>query len=829
MRERIGGIMEENLKEAYKKLSTSDANEAQTRHEIIDKVLHGILAWPRALTKIEEYIAPGFSDYVLTKPNGDFLFFVEAKKAGKQFTLPFPHKLGETHCYMLIKTLLTDEVISSTMRQVREYCMDTGCEYAAITNGGEWIFFKCFEKGKRWDQLKAFVVRGPDFFIDDEIKARNAFSYIAITEHSSLSTYLASAPPRDRQVYVAKDRISAYSHPISSNRLATALRPIANRNFGVISDDQVELMDRCYVADRGFTQVLSGMRSIIKDSLTPYFEEYGVEQLDDTGKGGAIGGRLTKNIKNARGGEVLVLFGGKGSGKSTFIRRLLRHTPPKWLKDNSVSAVVDLLDVPEDKSKVYLEIWRRLVSDLDVDGVLSSPRDVLIRELFQDRFSTASKQELSGLPKAGELYNDRLNGLVAEWRRDHEYCAKRLALRSAEKGKGVIVVIDNTDQYTGEIQDFCFTTAQEIARSLSCVTIISMREERFHNSKIHGVLDAFQNSGFHLSSPKPSTVFLKRLEYTIEILRNPDRRGELTYITDPALIADCCTYLSIIADGIRTANSPLNSFLTACGHGDIRLTLDLFRSFLLSGYTNVQEMLDAGRWVFQIHQVIKPVMVPTRYFYDEQLSDIPNIFQARDSRLSSHFTSLRILRRLSKNIGSGSTEFVAMAELRAYFAEKFRMVSDFNLSLDLLLRHGFVEANNRLDFYHESVDRVRITNYGIYMLSELAFTFTYLDLVCIDVNYFDEEVCNSVTGLANEEYRLFSDRQRTDRVHVRLKRAEVFLKYLQKEEQREIEIFDLNIPDGESFGAKLSALFEEEKRRVIASAEKQKYGRRNGK
>ncbi|MFV1806855.1 hypothetical protein [Phaeobacter sp. Ax4a-4a] len=819
--------MKKNLIELCKKLADCDANEAQTRHEVIDIIIHDILAWPRALTQVEEYISPGFSDYVLTKPNGDFLFFVEAKRAGKQFTLPFPHKSGETHCYMPIKTLLTDETICSVMKQVREYCMDTGCEYGAITNGREWVCFKCFEKGKRWDQLKAFVIRGPEFFVHDEIKAKNTFSYISITEHSSLSTNLASAPPKDRQVYIAKDRIAAHSHPITSNRLATALRPIANRNFGVINDDQIELMDRCYVADRGFTQVLSGMRSIIKDSLTPYFEEYGVEQLEDTGKGGAIGGRLTKNIKNSRGGEVLILFGGKGAGKSTFIRRLLRHTPPKWLKDNSVSAVVDLLDVPEDKGKVYSEIWRRLVADLDTENLLNSSRDILLRDLFQDRFSIASKQELSGLSKTGELYNDRLNGLVSEWKRDHEYCAERLALKCTENGKGVIVVIDNTDQYGGEIQDYCFTTAQEIARSLSCVTIISMREERFHNSKIHGVLDAFQNSGFHLSSPKPSTVFLKRLEYTIEILRNPDRRGELTYISDPALIADCCTYLSIVAEGIRNGNSPLNNFLTACGHGDIRLTLDLFRSFLLSGYTNVQEMLDAGRWVFQIHQVIKPVMVPTRYFYDEQLSDIPNIFQARDSRLSSHFTSLRILRRLSKNIGAGSTEFVAMAELRAYFSEKFRMVSDFNLCLDILLRHGFVEANNRLDYFDESVDRVRVTNYGLYMLSDLAFTFTYLDLVCIDVNYFDEEACNSITGLANEEYRLFSERKRTERVHVRLSRAEAFLKYLKQEEQREIEIFDLDIPDGESFGEKLSASFEAERRRVLASAEKQRYNRRN--
>ncbi len=818
--------MKKNLTKIFEKLNEDGANEAQTRHEIIDCILHDILAWPRALTKVEDYIAPGFSDYVLTKPNGDFLFFVEAKKAGKHFSLPLPHKAGERFAYIGIKTLLSDPNIAEAMKQVREYCMDTGCEYGAITNGKEWITFKCFEKGKRWDQLKAFVIRGPEFFENDEIKAKNSFSYVAITEHSSLTTVLSSAPPKDRQVYIVKDRIAAHSHPISANMLATTLRPIANKNFGVINDNQIELMDRCYVAERGFTQVLSGMRSIIRDSLTPYFEEYGVEQLDDTGKGGAIGGRITKNIKNARGGEVLVLFGGKGAGKSTFIRRLLRHTPPKWLKENSVSAVVDMLDVPEDREKVHAEIWRRLVRDLDVENLLSSSRDNLLRELFSDRFKIASQQELAGLSKSGELYNDRLNSLVSDWKRDHEYCAKCLADRNNANGKGVIVVIDNTDQYSGEVQDFCFTTAQEIAHTLSCATIISMREERFHNSKIHGVLDAFQNSGFHLSSPKPSTVFLKRLEYTIELLRNPDRRWEITSATDQKLIDDCCTYLEIVANGIKRADSPLNNFLTACGHGDIRLTLDLFRSFLLSGYTNVQEMLDAGSWNFQIHQVVKPVMVPNRYFYDELLSDIPNIFQARDSRLSSHFTSLRILRRLSKNIGGGSTEFIAMAELRAYFSEKFRMVDDFNLCIDVLLKHGFVEANNRLDYFDESVDRVRITNYGIYMLSDLAFTFTYLDLVCIDCNYYDEQACNSITQYANEEYRLFSSQKRTDRVKVRLDRTEAFITYLCEEEAREAEIFDLSIPDGESFGEKLSDTFRVERGRVLASAERQKYKRR---
>lgn len=237
-------------------------------------------------------------------------------------------------------------------------------------------------------------------------------------------------------------------------------------------------------------------------------------------------------------------------------------------------------------------------------------------------------------------------------------------------------------------------------------------------------------------------------------------------------------------------------------------------------------MLDVGRWNFQIHQVIKPVMVPSRYFYDEQLSDIPNIFQARDSRLASHFTSLRILRRLAKNIGGGSSEFVSIAELRTYFAETFRMVDDFTLCMDILLRHGFVEANNRLDYFDETVDQVRTTNYGLYMLNELAFTFTYLDLVCSDCNYYDEEACNSITSFANDEYKLFIGRDRAERVNIRLKRTEAFISYLAEEEARENDVFDLKIPAGEGFADKLKDSFVAESKRVLASAGKQKYNRK---
>lgn len=797
-------------------------NEADTRHKVIDYIIHDYLHWPRNRVSHEEHVNAGYADYIFKKSNGSPLLVLEAKKEGVFFELPVAYKKEEKACYISLKNLITDKNISAAVAQVKNYCFDLGCEYAAISNGHEWIFFKTFEKGKKWDSLNAFVIRDLRFFLDEGTRAYNSFSYISITEKSSLVELLTSSAIKDRNIYSPKEKIAAYSHPITANRLANSLRPIVNKYFGTIGDNDSDFMNNCYVSQREYHTTSDGMRALIQDSLTPYFEQYGVQQLEDTGKGGRLGGRITKNIKNNKPGEVLVLFGGKGSGKSTFIKRLLHHNAPPWLKDHSISVVIDLLKTPESKDVIRQEIWDSLVKKLDTKSLLTGARDELIEKLFKDKFATASKQDLAGLSLKSESYNIKLNALIREWKEDKVYCARKLVDYWSENDVGAIVVVDNTDQFSSEIQDFCFSSAQEISSKLNCVALISMREERFYVSKIHGVLDAFQKSGFHISSPKPSEVFKKRLDYVVQLLSK--NNSAFSNIGEGA-VRDCIKYLKILSHDFSKDNSPLNSFLTACAHGDIRLSLDLFNSFLLSGYTNVDEMIDSGTWTFKIHQVIKPVMVPTRYFYDEKLSDIPNIYQLRSARHGSHFTSLRILRKLSKGIDSLAPSYFSVAELRGYFAETFNMMEDFEKNLDILLKHGFVEASNRLDKYSIDLDEIKITNYGLYMLNELSHYFTYLDLICTDCGIFDQQVSNYLSEAAKDEYSLFNKREKVPRIHVRLNRVQQFLDYLKREEVAEREYYALGMPESDMFSNKGLANFEIEKKSVLKSAVKQSNSR----
>jgi hypothetical protein len=92
-----------------------DSNEAETRKNIIDFVLYDLLTWPKNRVAVEEYIHPGYADYILKKANGDDLLFIEAKKEGVYFELPIPNQASETSAYISIKKLITDDNIKNAI------------------------------------------------------------------------------------------------------------------------------------------------------------------------------------------------------------------------------------------------------------------------------------------------------------------------------------------------------------------------------------------------------------------------------------------------------------------------------------------------------------------------------------------------------------------------------------------------------------------------------------------------------------------------------------------------------------------------------------------
>lgn len=805
-----------------------ELTEADTRHQILDPLLHDVLSWPRDCVKCEEHVHPGYIDYVLRDKADRAVLLIEAKREGRYFHLPTKPKDNTlTIRYIRLRTLATDGNITAAVQQAAQYCPAIGCQYACVTNGHEFIIFRSFIPGKHFLDADALVISDLSFFSEKFIEAYNLLAFQAVTSDRSLQSAFGFGKAVGRELYYPKNGITHYDAAVQKNQHAKFLEPIARKYFGEIASTDKRMMDHCYVFARGTRQVEEGMKTRLTDDLTAYFQADGAQNISDVRTGGKLGQRIAQSLQKKLGGEVLILYGGKGAGKSTFLRRLLYHDAPIELVLHGFPIIIDCIRAPQSKEELTRYIWDLLTTGLDQNNLLDGSMEGLL-QLFEDKFEVAKKQELAGYGMGSGGFIRARNALAVKWKEDRIYVAKRLKNYWLQNGKKLVVAFDNTDQLPPVLQDHCFLLAQSISRDLECVGIISMREERYCRARTVGVLDAYQNAGYHLAAPELAGVFTKRIRM---VIRDLGHKNILEILPEDAPFEDLKRFFVACLRQFRDEQNALRRFLEECSRDNTRLALQFFCQFVSSGYTHIEEMISNAHWTVISHQVIKPMMIPQRFSYDENKSLIPNLYQCRTPQHGSHFTTIRILRTIRYGVGMspGSEGYWRVDALIDEFDSKFGMRQDCESALDVVLRHGLVEANNRLDSYfvekagtdgHELIyaDEIRITAFGIYMLEYLSRTFTYLELVSLDCGLADESLYHSFCKAAAAERIAGTSEERRARMMSRMERASAFVRYLQADEDREKSEFLLNDADG--IMPSVAAAFEEDKGRALASAAK---------
>ncbi len=795
-------------------------NEAETRFKIIDEILEKYLKWPKNSTSVEFYVEGNRADYVLKNKANKPILIIESKKQDVYFELPATVNISKNFQKISIDKLISDENIKNAINQVKEYCEDLLCQYGAITNGIVWIIFKITPTNQKpWKKLPAFVIKNLDFFEYDYTTAINLLGYTSMIEHNSISINIGVNKKSYTEVFFPKQQITSYDSPVNSNKYAGPLSSLSRKYLGPIPFSDKDFMEKCYVSNKGhYDELQKNVLGFLNDSLTPYFKNQGFREFTDDKVGGAFGNNIVKTIKQENLDNVMILFGGRGSGKSTFLKRFLFHLRPIELDMFSEIALVDLIDSAQTSETLTSEIWEKVKIGIDKDNSINSSREEILK-LFSLEFEIYKKQFLVGLNSEGEEYQKLVRTFLKEHLNNTKLFCEKISLRYKSKNKGLIIFLDNMDQLNPDLQDLCYLTAIEIAKKLSCLVIISMREERFYIAKTKGALDAYHTPGYHLSAPVIPEVIIKRLLYIIETLsytKDPDLEYGIKLDSDLKTITN---FLNICIFQLKNKDSHLSRFLRYATHGDVRQALDFFRGFISSGYTNVVEISQHQYWSFQIHQVIKPMMIPDRIFYDETLSRVPNLYRLRNDNNSSHFTGLRILNLLVQKFTSNPSGFIDAKFFVQEFEEKYYLKEDCENHLDVFMKKGIVESSNRLEIYDENTDQIKITAYGHYVFDTLAFNFVYLDLVSLDCGVFSEELCNYLSKSGNTESRYKQENNIMDRMQIRIERAEQFIKYLEEQEMEEFDHFNLDTTEIK-FAQKIRNSFDEEKNRVIESAKR---------
>jgi len=574
-----------------KEFGPRDLNEADTRHKIIDRLFHEVLAWPHGNVKCEEHVYPGYIDYVLRDHAGRAVLLTETKREDVYFSLPTKvGKTGNGVRLIHLRTLATDSHIANAVNQAAKYCPAIGCQYACVTNGHEFIIFRSFIPGKDFLDADALVIPELSFFSDCFTEAYNLLGFEALTSNRSLQSALGSGNSIARELYYPKNGITHYDASFQKNPYAKYLDPIARKYFGEIVATDKRMMEHCYVFARGTRQVEEGMKERLSDDLSSFFKADGSVNITDARSGGKLGERIARSLQKNSPGEVLILFGGKGAGKSTFLRRLLYHDAPLQVRLHGFPVIVDCIRAPQSKEELTSFIWDQLMTAMDRDDLLNGSMESLLR-LFEDRFEVAKRQELAGYGMGSGGFIRARNALAARWKEDKVYVVKRLKHYWLENGKKLIVTFDNTDQLPPSLQDHCYLMAQSISRELECVAIISMREERYCRARTVGVLDAYQNAGYHLAAPDLQGVFTKRIRMVIGDLAAKGRQHIQNILPENTPFDELKNFFICCLRQFREVDNDLRDFVEKCSRDNTRLALTFFHQFVSSGYTHVQEMI----------------------------------------------------------------------------------------------------------------------------------------------------------------------------------------------------------------------------------------------
>jgi predicted type IV restriction endonuclease len=726
-------------------------NEANTRSRIIDAILIDCLGYNNDCIYRETPVGSGYIDYEL-KVNGNTHIVIEAKKAGSYFELPSDYNKRQ---YKINGSIASVKNLMDAVNQVHNYCVDIGCKFAAVFNGHQIVLFAAITLGKSWREGYCYVFRSLEDIKDNFSLFWNILAFENV-RNGALISYLEK---NRSELYFEKILFGLHNQDenLVRNDLYTYIQPISDLIFSELLDEKrTEVLKECYVYGRSNNPLTNDITNFFVDKLPNFLNKYRVKEIiENESDAGSFKKEFLQKAFLQKGndtteGALIVLLGGIGSGKSTFLHRFFKivlgdHENLIWFYTDFRTSSIKESEIESFILQKMLEIWE-------------SKYEVILTQLLDKFGFSKDKSDL-------KLFFSKLFNLL-------HYCKFSIAL-----------IIDNVDQHEKNFQEKIFISASHLTDMLKTVTIISLREETFLISTKTGVFDAYHIPKFHIASPNFLSMIVRRVHYTIKLLKNKNI-GFMRDIPEHDL-EKLIQYFIIIFSSLTARNNQskqLVHFIDSISVGNMREALRMFNNFLKSGNTNIKEIFDKlklnkGTYQLSYHQFLKSIILGEYRYYCQERSSILNIFDFDTSLADSHFNLLRVLNYLflRENKQSGIGRGYALITDLITAAEEVSITRDVIYdSLLRLIKYKLVECDNLSVTDLKNASFVKITPSGKYYLGYLGNIFIYSDLIYIDTPISDKNVIDKLKKFV----------QSTE-LSKRLYRMKIFLQYIVDSETKE--------------------------------------------
>ncbi|GGB21183.1 P-loop NTPase fold protein [Agarivorans gilvus] len=684
----------------------SSANEATTRLLIIDDIL-AILGWKKTDYNPEKWLSnAGFTDYLLTS-KGTPRLVVEAKKTGQTFK-SLTKNTSKTDYEIRYLRRSFKKPFSDVIQQATNYCVESKVPFALITNGAEWVALQLIPSpGTSLDSSKAIYFGNVfsesfEFDLFWSLLSKESFDDLR------LEGYLANI--NYQQAEVSKVLRSDYSElQWRVSRPEEYLSEFYENFFSKITEpNQRRMLEYCFVSDSKLDQYRGDLKRLLKDSKPTYMPS-NTEDCDP-------GAGKDSILKDGKSGQVVIITGSVGCGKSTLVTKCLVEA--RQQKEQLAHTIlIDLINEVsrqdiDARSVIYDRIYEYLTSQFDFVFELDYLRKIYARELRS--YKESSYKEYFKLNPNAYIKHEA--DLLDEKIKDREKFVFAALKQLTSDNNSVIVILDNVDRAHERFQEEMYALCHDLAGKTGAKTIITLREFTFFKNKKSGFLDVRpEDRVIHLKAPNFGKLVSQRIKYieskVDQDFRTKDWRKQFESYDD--FLNAIKVHASALKRSLQVSDDAHNILetLSSISWHNVRYFYDLLR--------RIHRQLGSGSYTWKNKEVIAALMASTEA---GESPIIPNIFVPNPSSSQSYFIKIRLISYLSTLKAGEVTNGVPLNRvvdfLRLYGYQRIWIHS----SIEESVKQKLVECLE-IPSENESLKGFTLDMGGTYRLSPLGLLF----------------------------------------------------------------------------------------------------------
>ncbi|MDP3150030.1 MAG: hypothetical protein Q8N83_12985, partial [Ignavibacteria bacterium] len=713
-----------------------DISESDTRSKILDKIIIDVLGWSETDINREGYVKnAGYYDYLIILPT--FQFVVEAKKNFENFNLALQTR------NIKIKTLMKGN--KAIIDQIRSYIAAKNLSIGIATNGHQFIIGQFVNvEGVDWQENDCKIYHSLEDIEKNFVQFYNDLSREAVREYGRIKIF--STPPTGKTIL---DSIIQRDERLVRNIFSIPLQPIIKKFFSELFTDEekdidYDFLEKCYVKNEDIKKYNKELNIIIHDN-PPTFDER-INKVQNTNNTMVqLKSEINEGIKYLP--DPILIIGGKGVGKTTFIKYFIRVIlDPEKVKERLI-VYLDFKNYTEqqinDTEKIYKQILDKInekYHDLNLNK-LNIIEKIYKKELNQQEEGiwTLIKDDTTELNRRKSAYLEELiSDSILHLNKISKYligiCRKRLT-----------IIFDNVDQLPDKCQRSVYLLAQSIHNTTKSVIILSLREGYFYKLKSSPPFDAFRSTIYHITAPPYSEVLKRRFNFILTNFSFPKISipGETVQYESQTLKT---LFMNFNYTLFEKENSDVLKYLEQSSYPNIRIGLDKMVEFMISANTQISQYIYSAKYSIPIWEFVKSVALGSRKYYDHVDSKVYNLFYPATNN-SNHFTKIRLLLFLMHNLAH-ERKFISLESIINAFGLAGYSSDIVKAEIRELSKYGLIEGDLYISdiSFNEDIpqrDNLRLTNSGYYYLDNLG-RFYYLELALQDTPIFDPQIYTNI-------------------------------------------------------------------------------------